>query len=561
MAQAVAVTVQPESLRHSLDTEKINSVVNGKPIISLDVLIVGGGYGGVYALHRFRKLGFKVKAVEAGSFFGGTWHWNRYPGARVDSESPLYSLSIPEVYQSWTWSVRFPDHREIRRYFRHVDDVLGLSRDTYFDTIVVKARWDGDMWTVETLAGPTFRCKYFVSASGSSYKRYTPKFNNITAYKGLLVHSASFPDALDVRGKRVAVVGNGSTGVQIVQDLAKEDCQVTSFIRTPAITFPLKQRKLTIEEQEDQKNFYDHLFKVAKTTPAGFPYNLPLTQSIWDVSEERREALFEYLWSRGGFVFHLSNFRDLVTDEKANALVYDFWRRKVRERIKDPVKADIVAPQKQAVFFGTKRSALEQDYFEMIDRPNVQLVNLKETPILQFHEKGIETTKGLHEFDIVILATGFDALTGSLLDMGLSDRHGIPLSQIWKEGVLTHLGLMIPGLPNFFMSYSPQAPTSLSNGPPIIEYQIDWIVQAITKMQVEGINAVEGTMKAARQWREDLQAANEKTLLPRTNSWWMGANIPGKVREQLIYIQGLDQYIRECDEALKTWGGFELHKG
>ncbi|KAJ3536769.1 hypothetical protein NM208_g6579 [Fusarium decemcellulare] len=543
------------------DMETYGTITNGNTSIEADILIIGGGMGGMYGLYRFRQLGLKVKLMEAAPDFGGTWYWNRYPGARVDSEAPFYSLSIPEVYLTWNWSERFPDHREIRRYFKYVDDILGLSKDAYFNTIVTETRWDGSHWVLRTKDGKTAKCKYLVSATGSSYKKYYPDYKDINKFQGTIVHSAEYPDeGFDMRGKKVGVIGSGATGIQIVQELAKDDCQLTAFVRTPSITFPMAQRKLSIEEQETQKNWYDYLFKAAKTAPVGFPYNHTRSASIWDVSKEEREARFEYLWGRGGFAFQLSNYPDFIVDEKANAVYYDFWVRKVRERIKNQEKADIVAPREQQVLFGTKRATLEQDYFEMVDRTNVSLVNLRDNPIQRFTEKGIETTRGLLEFDILIFATGFHAVTGSLLDMGLYNKSSTPLSEVWKDGIKSHLGLAVPGFPNFFMTYSPQAPTALSNGPPIIEYQVDWIAQVIQRMQQQGISVIDAKKDAAEAWSSDLQRATDATLMPRTDSWWMGANIPGKKREPQIYISGLDNYIKICDAALENLDGFDLVK-
>jgi len=528
--------------------------------IDVDVLIIGGGFGGMYGLYKFRKLGLSVKLFEAGSDFGGTWYWNRYPGARVDSESPYYSLSVPEVWKTWTWSERFPDHNELRRYFKHVDNVLDLSKDAFFNTIVVDATWDGDQWIVKTKDGGTAKCKYLVAATGSSYKMHYPDFKNLKDFKGLLVHSAIYPEGgLDVKGKRVGVVGNGATGVQIVQELAKEDCDLTVFIRTPNIALPMQQRKLTVEEQESSKSFYASYFNAAKHCRAGFPYN-PAPKSFWEASEEERNALFDELWNRGGFSFLLSNYHDFARDKKANTIIYNYWAKKVRERVKDPYKADVVAPLKQLHWFGTKRPSLEQNYYEMLDRPNVKVVDIKATPIVEFQEKGIATTDKRYEFDIIILATGFDSLTGSLIDMNLKDVNGVQLQEKWKNGVYTWLGLTIDGLPNFFMVYSPQAPTALSNGPPIIEIQMDWIVDAITKMRAEKIKAINPRFEAARKWREDIQELNSKTLYPETDSWYMGANIPGKPREQLLYLAGVDVYNRVSNAALENWDGFDIIK-
>lgn len=534
----------------------INGIVGGD--FETEVLVIGGGFGGVYAIYKFRQLGLQVKLIEAGADFGGVWHWNRYPGARVDSEVPFYQLSIPEVYNTWNFKERFPGHEELRQYFKHVDKTLDLSKDAIFNTIVEDVSYDNGIWLAKTRDGRVVKCKYLILATGSSYKKHYPDFKDMDKFKGELVHSAIFPTSgLDIKGKRIAVIGNGATGVQITQELAREDCELTVYIRTPNFALPMRQRTVTAEEQETSKQYYDLLFQAGKDSRPGFPYNVTTT-SIWQASEEQREAKFEDLWARGGFSWLLANYRDFAVDKKANALFYDFWVKKVRARVKNKDKADIVAPVQQNQYLGTKRPSLEQDYYEAIDRDNVQIADLTKSAITNFTETGIVTTDGLREFDTVILATGYDAMTGSLMDLHLRDKHGVELQQKWKKGVYTYLGLMIDGMPNMFMVYSPQAPTALSNGPPIIEIQVDWIVDAIQKMRDEGVQAIDPQFASSDKWRSDIQAMNEKTLYPTANSWYMGANIPGKVREQLVYLGGVDTYNKVTREAMSGWKGFDL---
>ena len=507
------------------DIEGKGPLYNGLGDMDADVLIVGAGFSGVYAMYKFRQLGLSVKIIEAGSYYGGTWHWNRYPGARVDSETPYYQFSIPEVWKDWTFTERFPGHAEIREYFKHVDKVLSLSKDTYFNTIVTKADYDMSerKWNLNVHSGGTAKCKYLVLACGSSYKKYFPDFKDMEKYKGKLVHSAMFPEGgIDVKGKRVGVIGNGATGLQIVQELAKEDCQLTTYIRTPNVALPMHQRKMTDVEQECYKTFYNMSFKGAKECRSGFPYN-SREQSIWDDSEEERRAYFDELWNRGGFSYLLSNYRDFLVDKKANKILYDYWREKTLHRVKDPRKRAIVIPEEQPQYFGTKRHSLERDYYECLDQPNVDIVNLKETNLSHFTEKGIVTSDGNErEYDIIVLATGYDFLTGSLLDLNLSDIKGQPLSSKWEKGIFTYLGLMIDGMPNAFMMYSPQAPTSLANGPPIIEIQGDWIANAVKKMREEGIDAIDAKHEEAAKWRQAIQDMNDLTLFPLTDSWYMG---------------------------------------
>jgi cation diffusion facilitator CzcD-associated flavoprotein CzcO len=524
-----------------------------------EVLVIGGGFGGTYALHSFRKAGISVKLVEAGSDFGGVWHWNRYPGARVDSELPFYQLSIPEVYKTFTFKERFPGDVELRQYFRHMDNVLDLKKDAIFHTVVEGVTWDGN-WTCKTTDNRIITSKYLVLCTGSSYKTNFPPFPDLDKFSGTLMHSAKFPEAdVDFSGKKVAVIGNGSTGLQIIQEVAMKDCELTAYIRTPIIALPMRQRSIDPLEQEGLKSFYDVLFKAGRLSKAGFPYNNPV-KPFSETTAEEREALFEDLWARGGFSFFLSNYMEFIVDKKVNECIYNFWAKKTRARVHDPVKRDIVAPNKQEHLFGVKRPSLEQNYYEAIDRPNVEIVNLKKTPIRGFSTEGI-VTDTLRKFDIVILATGYDAMTGSLLDLQIKDKEGRSLQEKWKNGVETYLGLMIEGMPNMFMVYSPQAPTALSNGPSIIETQVNWITEAIQKMKLENITRLEPQRDFALKWAKDIQDMNAKTLYPLENSWYMGANIPGKVREQLMYIGGADAYSAAIQNALGSWEGFDVKKG
>jgi cation diffusion facilitator CzcD-associated flavoprotein CzcO len=497
---------------------------NGQQTIFTDVLIVGGGFGGMYGLHRMRQLGLTVKLFEAGADFGGTWFWNRYPGARVDSETPFYSLSIPEVYNDWYFTERYPGHQELRDYFKHVDDVLDLRKDAYFNTVVVEARYHPEeaKWHVRTRDGQQAKAAYLICATGSSYKKHFPQFEGLSNYTGQLIHSAAYPEAgIDVKGKRVGVLGSGATGVQIVQELAKENCALTAFIRTPNVAIPMRQRKLTHEEQLATKNIYQALYNSAKRCSTGFPY-AQTSKRFHEASPEERREFYEMLWKRGGFSFLLCNYRDFFADRTANREIYEFWAEKTRARIQDPFKRDVVVPLKQPHWLGTKRASLEQDYFEMIDRPNVTAVDLKQTPIVRFEQHGIRTSEKLLEFDVIIFATGYDALTGSLKDMGLVDTDGVALSKKWEKGTYTYMGLTIPKLPNLFMVYSPQAPTSLANGPAIIENQIDWIAEAVCKMREQGIEYIDAKQSSAEEWRAAVQGISDMTLFKGTKSWYTG---------------------------------------
>lgn len=474
----------------------------------------------------------------------------------VDSEFPFYQLSIPEVYKTFNFKERFPSDVELRQYFQHMDKVLNLKKDAIFNTIVEGVTWDGQ-WTCKTKDDRIITCKYLVLCTGSSYKKNFPPFQGLEKFSGTLIHSAGFPEAgIDVNGKRVAVIGNGPTGVQIIQELAKEDCSLTAYIRTPIIALPMRPRSVATQEQESLKSFYDILLKAARVAKAGFPYNSP-AKHFSETSDEEREALFEDLLARGGFSFFLSNLFKFIVDKKVNEFIYNFWAKKTRARIQDPIKRNIVAPIEQEHLFGIKRPSLEQNYYEAINRHNVELVNLKKTPIVEFTEEGIVSDK-LRKFDIIILATGYDAMTGSLMDLQIKDKEGIPLQEKWKNGVQTYLGLMIEGMPNLFMVYSPQAPTALLNGPSVIETQVDWIIDAVQKIKAEKVTAIEPHHQFAVQWAKDIQDMNAETLYPLENSWYMGANNPGGVREQLMDIGGADAYSAAIYNALDGWKGFDL---
>lgn len=436
-------------------------------ILDLDVVVVGAGFGGMYALHSIRKLGLKTKLFEAGNGLGGVWHWNRYPGARVDSEIPYYQFSIPEIWKTWNWSCRFPDHIEIRKYFDHVDNVLQLKKDIFFDSNVTSARFDSvaNKWSVETGNGYKASCKYLIMATGSSYKQHFPDFAGLRDFQGELVHSAAWPvEDIDCREKRVAIVGSGATGVQLVEQLSKRSKELTVFLRSPNIAFPMRQRVMSQEEQNSYKSIYETIFKACRNSSSGLPYCAP-SGSTFDVPDEQLEATYEELWGRGGFNFNVGNYGDFMFDSKANRRMYDFWAKKTRPRITDAAKRDIVAPLEPPFAIGTKRSSLEQDYYESLNRSNVHIVDLKSAGIKNFHETGIATEDGkLHEFDVIVLATGYDSVTGSLTGMDLIDKDGRNMKENWIDGVFTYLGMTCSGFPNMFMVYGPQGMLSQSFG-------------------------------------------------------------------------------------------------
>ncbi|KAH6988314.1 hypothetical protein BKA56DRAFT_477622 [Ilyonectria sp. MPI-CAGE-AT-0026] len=542
-----------------------------------DVIVIGAGFSGLYALHRFRQLGLKALVFEAGEDVGGVWHWNRYPGARVDSEWPFYQLSMPEVWRDWNFTERFPSSEEIRDYFAHVVKVLDLRKDIRFNARVNSAEWseESGRWTVKTEAAHQATGKYLFLCSGLLHRRHYPEFPGFTKYKGIVHHSAFWPDNVDTSGKKVCVIGAGATGVQLVQELAKTAEHLTVLMRRPSLCLPMGNRSISVSEQTAWKSFYPALFRQGRLSGGGLPLTPP-KGSIYDLTDAERESYYESIWKSASFGFGGANFPEIFSDMKANRIAYDFWAKKTRARISDPKKRDLMAPIEPPYPILTKRCPLEQDYYEMLDKPSVDIVNLNENTISSFTETGIKFQDGTEsDFDYVILATGFDSFTGSVANMGLKSKDGRDIKSIWSEdGIATYLGMTIRGFPNCFMSYSPQgtqthqpknmltfvsqAPTALSNGPTILECQVDFVVSAIEKLEAEKVKSIEPSSEAQTGWGDMINETASKTLFPLTNSWWNGGNIPGKKVQLLSYVGGIAEYEKQCLDTLADWKGFEI---
>ncbi|KAF2008476.1 FAD/NAD(P)-binding domain-containing protein [Aaosphaeria arxii CBS 175.79] len=553
--------------------EATNGFANGDAVPHYDAIVVGAGFSGITSLHRLRKDGYKVHVFESGkknianahptaaSDFGGVWYWNRYPGARVDSETPFYQLNIPEVYNTWNFTSRFSDHREMREYMAHCDRVLNLRKDVSFNSFVNSAEWDiqKSEWHVKTKNGKQARARWLILGTGLLHRTHTPNFPGIENYKGIVHHSGAWPEETSVKGKKVAVIGAGATAVQIVQELGKEASQLTHLIRRPSYCLPMGQRAFTVEEQRGWRGYYPALFEAAAKSPVGFP-TLRCDKKILETPEDEREEYLTELWKTGGFHFQLRNYSDVILDKDANKIVYDFWKRNTRERLTDPKKQQIMAPDEAPYYFGTKRIPLEQDYYEVLNQDNVDIVDLNNNPIVSFTEKGIKLggEDQEREFDYVVLATGFDSYTGSLTQMGLKSKDGVDIKDVWKDGVKTYLGMMMRGFPNAFMCYSPQAPTPLANGPTILEMQANFICDTISALRAQGVKAIEPTRQAEEEWKAGMNAMSKGTLYPYTSSWWNAGNVPGKTSEFLIYIGGIDMYEKQCRETMTGWKGFEI---
>ncbi|KAM0664050.1 hypothetical protein ACQRIT_001862 [Beauveria bassiana] len=531
--------------------------------LEVDALVVGAGFSGVFMLKTLRDAGLKTVIFEAGNDIGGTWRWNCYPGAGVDSEAPVYEFSWPEVYNSWNWTSNYPEYRELRRYFDHVDEVVGIKKDCSFNTVVIGAQFDIEKgkWSIETADGRTTIAKYLLVATGFAAKRYVPAWPGIEKFKGVIHHSSFWPEegTIDVTGKRCAIVGTGASGVQMTQELGPRAGSLKVFQRTPNLCLPMRKRDITAAEQEPKKSQYGDLFKKREQTFGGFFYGLRDRNTLDDTPEER-EAWYSKLWTEGGFRYWVGNYKDLFLDAEANKEAYNFWAKKTRERITDPATRDLLAPLDMPHYFGIKRPCLENTYYEQFNRDSVSLVDVNKNPIREFTETGIALEDGTHhEFDVIALATGFDIVTGAMTQLGLRNIDGVELEKEWASGASTYLGLTVRGYPNMFYLYGTQAPTLLCNGPTSTELQGRWITETILKMESSGIKYINAKAEATEAWKKHVVDLCNKSLLPTTRSTYMGGSIPDKVYEPVCFTGGTNVYAAEINKAKDDMeGGFEV---
>jgi cation diffusion facilitator CzcD-associated flavoprotein CzcO len=521
-------------------------------------VIVGAGFSGIYLLHKLRDAGFRVLLVDAAAQPGGIWYWNCYPGARVDSQVPLYEFSIPEVWESWTWSERFPGWEELRAYFRHVCDTLDLWPLIRLGSRVERAGFEegAGLWQLQLEGEETISTRYLLPALGFASKPYIPDIPGIEDFEGEWFHTARWPQkGIDLDGRKVALIGTGASGVQVAQEAAKSAETLTLFQRTPILALPMRQEQLTREDQEHEKHRYPAIFVQRRQTSGGFECQ-SLEVSALEVDEKVRNAHFEDLWQRGGLRFWYHNFADLLINREANRHAYDFWRDKVRARIADPGLAHKLAPSEPPHPFGTKRPSLEQGYYEIFAQDNVALVDLKANPITRVGPHAITTEDGEVECDLIVFATGFDAGRGGLIDMNITGGDGLSLSQAWEDGLRAYLGMAVSGFPNMLFAYGPLSPSGFSNGPTSAEIQGDWICDFLVWMRSKGLDLFDADPQAEASWTEMVAQVGAMTLFPEADSWYMGANIPGKKR-QLINFPSVSGYAAFCGEvALDGYRGF-----
>jgi len=529
---------------------------------AFDAVVVGAGFSGLYQLHCLRdRLGLSVRLLEAGDGVGGTWYWNRYPGARCDSESHSYAYYFSEaLLQDWSWTERYPGQAEILRYLNHVADRLDLRRDIRFGARVAEARYDeaANRWHVRTEAGDRCTATFLITAVGCLSAANVPDIPGLGDFAGRWYHTGQWPhEGVDFAGRRVGMVGTGSTGIQAAPAIAETAAHLTVFQRTANYSIPANNAPLTEAFKTWAKANTAEIQRVMHASTNGHPFLIE-DRSAHDLTPEERQAVYEAAWERGGLQFRAA-FRDLLVDKAANDTASEFLRAKIREIVKDPATAARLADIDHP--FATKRPPIDTGYFETFNRDNVALVDVRANPIECVTPRGIRLRDGTeHPLDIIVFATGFDAMTGPLLRMDIRGRDGLPLREAWRAGPRTYLGLGMPGFPNLFTITGPGSPSVLCNMPVAIEQHVEWITGCIAHMRAQGIDRVEAEPEAAEGWVEHVNEAANATLLPQAgHSWYLGANVPGKPRVFMPYAGGMARYRGICaDVAARGYEGFRL---
>ena len=522
------------------------------PDKDLDVVAVGAGFAGLYLLHKLRSLGFSTVVLEAAGDVGGTWYWNRYPGARCDIESLDYSYSFdPELQREWQWSERYATQPEILRYLGHVADKYDLRRDIRFSTRVVSARWDAgaSRWRIRTDRGDELSCRFYVMATGCLSLPKTPDIDGFDRFRGDVYYTSRWPHGgVDFRGKRVAVIGTGSSGIQSIPLIAEQAAELTVFQRTPNFSRPAKNGPVTPEKKKAFDTDPAAYREAARWSRAGVP-STPSLVRTFQVSDAERLATYENAYASGDLLAFASTYADIGTNPEANETVCEFMRGKIRSIVRDPATAETLSPKNH--FYGTKRPCIDTNYYETFNLPHVRLVDLRKEPIRTITETGIDTAARSFAFDALVFATGFDAMTGPIVAVDIEGRDGLALADKWAEGPKTYLGLMTKGFPNFFTITGPGSPSVLSNMVVSIEQHADWIGACLAHMRAERLDVIEPTPLAEAGWVQHVNDCADITLYPSANSWYMGANVPGKPRVFLPYVGGVDRYRRTCDEVVR----------
>jgi cyclohexanone monooxygenase len=528
----------------------------------LDIVVIGAGFAGMYMLHRVRQLGLSVRVFERGSGVGGTWFWNRYPGARCDVESLDYSYSFsPELEQEWEWTERYPTQPEILRYLNHVADRFDLRRDIQLNTLVTQAHYaeDTNQWLVRTADGRQVSARYCVMAVGCLSSVNKPNFDGLESFKGRWYHTGRWPhEGVDFSGQRVGCVGTGSSAIQAIPQIAKQAAHLFVLQRTPNFSIPAQNGPLAPETQRQVKAAYAERRRMSRESRAGFPLDPPQRAAL-DASPEERQRIYEAGWQKGGIAALNGSFNDLMINIDANHTAADFVRAKIRETVHNPAVAEALMPVDYPI--GTKRLCVDIDYYATYNRDNVTLVDVRRAPIEEITPNGLRTRSAEYTLDSIVFATGYDAMTGPLFDVDIRGIVDQTLRSKWTDGPRTYLGIATAGFPNLFMITGPGSPSVLSNMVVSIEQHVDWIADCLSYLFHHDLDRIEATVRAETLWVEHVNEVANRTLYPRANSWYVGANIPGKPRIFMPYVGGVGVYRQKCNEvAANSYEGFSLSR-
>lgn len=527
----------------------------------LDAVVIGAGFSGLYMLYRLREAGYSVRVYEAGNDVGGTWYWNRYPGARCDIESIYYNYTFSdEILKEWTWSSKYATQPEILRYINFVADRLELRHDIQFNTRVLSAHFNEEQnhWMIKTDDGTNVTAQYLIAAVGCLSASNVPNFKGIENFKGEWYHTGRWPhEEVNFKGKRVGVIGTGSSGIQAIPVIAQDADHLTVFQRTPQYSIPARNRPYDPTFIKNIKENYGEIKEKMKTSMHGVP-SASRNRSALEDPPEVRQALYEKAWEEGGLFTLSYNYNDLGLNEASNKTAADFVRSKIREIVHDPETAEKLMP---TYYIGTKRQIIDTNYYETYNRDNVSLVDIRKAPIEEITPNGIRTAEKEYEQDIIVFATGFDAMTGPLFKIDLRGRNGVTLKEKWAGGasLQTYLGIATEGFPNLFMITGPESPSVISNMMVSIEQHVEWVADCIDYLRKHDMAGIEAKREAEEGWSKHCREVAESTLAVKTDSWYMGANIPGKPRGFLAYLGGVGPYRQVCDDvANKGYDGFTL---
>ncbi len=530
----------------------MGSAVNGQggsEAKQVDVVVVGAGFGGMYAVYKFREMGLRLIGFEAGGDVGGVWYWNRYPGARVDLPSIDYSFGFsPEVEQEWTWSEMFAAQPELMKYIDFVAKRLDLRKHFQFNTRVTSAVWNEarKVWTVKTDQGDVVEAPYCVMATGPLSIPKDPEIPGLKKFKGTLLRAAKWPhEPMNFEGKRVGVLGTGSTGIQIVQDIGPSCGQLYVFQRTPSFTMPMRNEKLTPDYVAEVKRNYSGIREAARNSAVGGT-RPQSTRAFFSVTPRQRQSLLEDAWKQGGLAM-LGTFSDLLVNAEANEHVAEFVRGKIGEIVKDQATAEKLKPRDYPIF--ARRPCLDSSYYETYNLPTVHLMDCLKDPIVEITENGIKTQSGETELDVLILATGYDGLTGALLAFDVIGRDGRTVNDKWKDGARSYLGLMMEGFPNLFMTTGPNGPAALANIIRISEHDVDWIADLMVYMSKNGLAAVAPTKESEDAWMQIVYELAQRTLVSKAKTWYVGANVKDKPQGLTLFTGGFAKYREYCAAA------------